>query len=68
MIADEVSGWLRAAGHEPFLAHDLRAGIGVGEDWEQRLYRELSEVDAVIGVVTSSFLASNWCSAELGMA
>jgi hypothetical protein len=29
-IADEVSGWLRAAGHQPFLAHDLRGGINVG--------------------------------------
>jgi TIR domain len=67
-IADEVSGWLRAAGHMPFLDHDLRDGISGGEDWEQRLYRELREVDAVIGVVTLSFLASNWCSAELGIA
>jgi WD40 repeat protein len=67
-IADEVSGWLRAAGHEPFLDHDLRNGISVGEGWKQRLYRELREVDAVIGVVTSSFVASNWCSAGLGIA
>jgi energy-coupling factor transporter ATP-binding protein EcfA2 len=67
-VADEVSEWLRTAGHDPFLAHDLRAGISAGEDWEQRLYRELREVDAVIGVVTSSFVASNWCSAEVGIA
>jgi conflict system STAND superfamily ATPase/TIR domain-containing protein len=58
VIADEVSGWLRAAGHDPFLAHDLRDGISAGEDWEQRLYRELREVDAVIGVVTSSLRAA----------
>ncbi len=68
VIADEVSSWLRAAGHEPFLAHDLRDGISVGEVWKQRLYRELREVDAVIGVVTSSFMASSWCSVELGIA
>ncbi|MGH3833356.1 MAG: TIR domain-containing protein, partial [Pseudonocardiaceae bacterium] len=68
VIADEVSGWLRVAGHELFLDHDLRDGVSAGEDWEQRLYRELSGVDAVIGVVTSSCLASNWCSAELGIA
>jgi energy-coupling factor transporter ATP-binding protein EcfA2 len=67
-VADEIARWLRAAGHEPFLADDLRDGISVGEDWKQRLYRELREVDAVVGVVTSSFVASNWCSAEVGIA
>lgn len=67
-IADEVSGWLWVAGHEPFLDHDLRDGVSVGEDWEKRLYRELSGVGAVIVVVTSSCLASSWCSAELGIA
>ena len=36
-IAEEVSEWLRAAGHEPFLAHDLRGGVSAGEDWEERL-------------------------------
>ncbi|MGH8921340.1 MAG: TIR domain-containing protein, partial [Actinomycetes bacterium] len=63
-----MSDWLREAGHEPFLDDDLRSGIGVGEDWEQRLYGELRRADAVIGVVTSSFVASNWCSAEVGIA
>jgi WD40 repeat protein len=67
-IADEVSGWLRSAGHQPFLDHDLRDGVRVGEAWKQRLYRELREVDAVIGVVTSSLVASHWCSTELGIA
>ena len=68
VTAEEVSGWLRDAGHQPFLDHDLRDGIDVGEDWRQRLYRELRQADAVIGVVTSSFLASTWCAAELGIA
>jgi hypothetical protein len=63
-----VSEWLRAAGHEPFLDHDLRDGISVGEDWEQRLYGELRRVDAVVGVVTSSFVASTWCTAEVATA
>jgi ABC-type transport system involved in cytochrome bd biosynthesis fused ATPase/permease subunit len=67
-IAVEVSGWLRAAGHEPFLDDDLRNGIRVGEDFEQRLHRELRRADAVIGVVTSSFVASTWCAAEVGIA
>ena len=68
LVAEEIARWLRAAGHEPFLDHDLRDGIGVGEDWRQRLYRELRQVDAVVGVVTSAFVASNWCSAEVGIA
>ncbi|MDQ3764590.1 MAG: toll/interleukin-1 receptor domain-containing protein [Actinomycetota bacterium] len=67
-VADEVSSWLRAAGHEPFLDGNLRDGIGVGEDWEQRLYSELRRADAVVAVVTSSFVGSNWCSAEVGIA
>lgn len=73
VIADEVSGWLQAAGHETFLAHDLRNGISVGEGWKQRLYRELREVDAVIGVVTSSLWRPvgaqlNWGSQIRGVA
>jgi hypothetical protein len=67
-VAEEVVRWRRAAGHEPFLDDDLRDGISVGEDWKHRLYRELREVDAVVRVVTSSFVASNWCSAEVGIA
>jgi hypothetical protein len=63
-----VLGWLRAAGHKPFLDHELRDGISVGEDWKQRLYRELRAADAVIGMVTSAFMESHWCSAELGIA
>ncbi|MGH4001699.1 MAG: group II intron maturase-specific domain-containing protein, partial [Pseudonocardiaceae bacterium] len=47
---------------------DHRDGIGLGEDWKRRLYRELREVDAVIGVVTKSSVASEWCFAELGIA
>ena len=67
-VADEVVGWLRAAGHKTFLAHHPCDGIAVGEDWKRRLYRELREVDAVIGVVTSSFVVSHWCAAEVGIA
>src|SRR5262249_17150172 len=67
-VAEEVVEWLREAGHEPFLAHDLRNGIGVGKEWEQRLYEELRRSDAVISIVTSSFLASTWCSAEVATA
>ncbi len=59
---------MRWRGHEVFLDDDPREGISLGEDWKQRLYRELHEVDAVIGVVTRSFVSSEWCFAELGIA
>ncbi|HET9255625.1 MAG TPA: TIR domain-containing protein, partial [Pseudonocardiaceae bacterium] len=67
-IAEEVLGWLRAAGHEAFLDRDPGEGISLGEDWKRRLYRELREVDAVVGVVTRLFVSSEWCFAELGIA
>ncbi|MGH3711567.1 MAG: TIR domain-containing protein, partial [Pseudonocardiaceae bacterium] len=67
-IADEVASWLEEDGHEWFLSHNLRNGVNIGEDWEERLYGELRRADAVIGVVTSSFVVSNWCSAEVGIA
>jgi hypothetical protein len=54
---DEVHRWLVAEGHEVFLDRDLRSGMVVGEEWEQRL----RWADAVVCVVTSAFLASKWC-------
>ena len=60
--------WLIDAGHEVFLAQDLRDGIAVGEEWEQRLHDELRRADAVICVITSASLASRWCTAEVAIA
>ena len=57
-FAEEVHRWLVDDGHEVFLDRDLRDGIGVGEDWEQRLYQRLRWADAVVCVVTSAYLAS----------
>jgi hypothetical protein len=58
---DEVHRWLVAEGHEVFLDRDLRSGMVVGEEWEQRLSERLRRADAVVCVVTSAFLASKWC-------
>jgi energy-coupling factor transporter ATP-binding protein EcfA2 len=65
---DDIHRWLVAEGHEVFLASDLRHGIVVGEEWEQRLNERLRWADAVVCVVTSAFLASEWCPYELGYA
>jgi type II secretory pathway predicted ATPase ExeA len=67
-VAEEVVAWLREAGHQVFVDRDPREGITLGEDWKRRLYRELREVDAVVGVVTKTFVSSEWCFAELGIA
>ena len=34
-------------GHDVFLDQDLRDGIALGEEWEQRLYERLRWADAV---------------------
>ena len=67
-FAEEVHRWLVEDGHEVFLDRDLRDGIGVGEDWEERLYQRLRWADAVVCVVTSAYLASQWCTAEVAIA
>ena len=67
-LADEVHRWLVAEDHEVFLDRDLRDGLVVGEEWEQRLLERLRWADAVVCVVTSAFLRSEWCSCEVGYA
>jgi WD40 repeat protein len=66
--AGQVHDWLIEDGHETFLDHDVRAGIGLGEEWEQRLLERLRWADGVVCLVTSAYLTSAWCSAELGVA
>jgi TIR domain len=67
-LADQLHRWLVEAGHRVFLALDLRDGIVLGEEWERRLHEELRRADAVVCVVTSAFLASRWCTAEIAIA
>jgi len=67
-LAHEVHRWLSHDGHQVFLDQDLQDGIVVGEAWEQRLYERLRWADAVVCVVTSGYLASPWCTAEVGIA
>jgi type II secretory pathway predicted ATPase ExeA len=67
-LADELHRWLTHDGHEVFLDHHPDGGIAVGEAWEQRLYERLRWADAMICLVTSAYLASPWCAAEVGVA
>ena len=59
-LSGQVHEWLVADGHEVFLDRDLRDGIAVGEEWEQRLHERLRWADAVVCLLTSAYLASVW--------
>ncbi|MGH3817568.1 MAG: toll/interleukin-1 receptor domain-containing protein, partial [Pseudonocardiaceae bacterium] len=65
---EEVQQWLVAEGHTVFLDRDLRNGLEVGEDWQRRVNERLRWADAVVCVVTSAFLTSQWCPYEVGYA
>ena len=57
---------LEAQGHTSlFLDFDPEAGIKGGSGWEQTLYRQLRQCQAVIALLTPNWLASKWCFAEL---
>ncbi len=64
-LACEMHQWLTETGHEVFLDRDVRDGIALGELWRQRLVERLRWADAVVCVVTSAYLASTWCTAEV---
>src|SRR5918998_1611454 len=66
--AAEVQRWLVEDGHEVFLDRDTEHGIQLGDEWEQRLHERLRWGDAVVCVVTSAYLESPWCAAEVGAA
>src|SRR5947209_2412282 len=67
-LAAEVHGWLVADGQEVYLDQDLSDGTLAGEAWEKRLRERLRWADAVVCVLTSAYLASVWCTAELTIA
>ena len=67
-LANEVHDWLTGDGHDVFLDYHPDDGIAVGEEWEQRLYERLRWADAMICLVTSAYITSAWCAAEVGVA
>ncbi|MEV6325428.1 TIR domain-containing protein [Nocardia sp. NPDC051787] len=66
--ADEIHGWLVADRHEVFLDQHPVDGLAAGEEWEQRLYERLRWADAVVCVITQTYLRSIWCAIEIGIA
>jgi len=67
-LAGELHRWLVGDGHQVYLDQDLRDGIAVGEEWDRRLHERLRWADALVCVVTSAYLVSTWCAAEVAIA
>src|SRR4051812_46398644 len=67
-LAGEMYRWLVEDGHDAFLDRDLDTGILVGDEWQKRLHERLRWADAMVCVLTSAYIASPWCTAELGIA
>ena len=64
--AAEMKAWLETQGHTSlFLDFDPESGIKGGSGWEQTLYQQLRQCQAVIALLTPNWLASKWCFAEL---
>lgn len=67
--AARLVDWLREQGHSSlFLDFDPDLGIPGGVDWEQRLYQQLRQCQAVIALLSENWLASRWCFAEVVIA
>ncbi len=65
----ELKTRLDAQGHRSvFLDLDPEKGIQAGVSWERTLYTKLRACRAVVVLCTESYLASQWCFAEIALA
>jgi WD40 repeat protein len=67
-LASELRRWLAEDDHDVLLDQDLRDDVVFGDQWQRRLHERLRWADAVVCVVTSAYLTSTWCAAEIGVA
>ena len=64
-----LKDWLSERGYTSvFLDFDPDAGVKAGMEWRQVLYRKLRQCQAVIALVSPSWLASQWCDREVTLA
>ena len=65
----KINAWLKGQGFDStFLDFDTDSGIQPGKDWEQTLYREIERSQAMLILLTKSWVASKWCFAEFAQA
>lgn len=68
-FASVLFEWLRERGYQQtFLDFDKHLGFPLGSDWERVLYREITQSDAIILVLTPNWFESKWCFLEFGQA
>ena len=67
-IVEEIAAFLSREKHRVFLDRHRSDGIHPGEDWEQVLYDRLHSADVLVAVLTSNYVASEWCFAEVAVA
>lgn len=66
LFCQKLINWLDELGHRSvFLDFDENSGIAGGQDWEQKLYKELRVCSAMIVVCTEDLMNSKWCFAEI---
>jgi hypothetical protein len=64
-----LSGWLNENGWDDvFLDLDPTEGIRPGERWERSLYEHAARCEAVVFLVSRSWLSSDWCRREYELA
>jgi hypothetical protein len=54
---------LEELGMSPFLAHE---DIAVSQEWQKRIAQELNDATIFVALLSKAFLASDWCSQEIG--
>ncbi len=64
-VAQDLIARLRFEGYQSlFLDFDPALGIQVGQDWAERILRDLDGCRAVVLLCTDDFMKSRWCFAE----
>lgn len=66
-LADEI-GQRLSLRHQIFVDHTRQHGIAPGAEWERSLYERLDWADAVVCLVTTRYVESRWCFAEVALA
>ncbi|MGJ3263487.1 MAG: TIR domain-containing protein [Salinarimonas sp.] len=67
--AKALGDWLVAAGWDDlFLDFEPERGIAAGERWERALHEAADRCEAVVFLVSRSWLASDWCGREFDLA